>query len=138
MIPNQWYAILESNEIKGSKPVAFKRLSQELVFWRDTAGKVVVMDDSCPHRQAKLSLGKVIDDNIQCPFHGFEFDGCGDCKLIPANGKNGPRPKIFHAKTYVSQEKHGFIWGGRWYHYDTMHFEYRPELLVPACIKNTK
>jgi len=35
-------------------------------------------------------------------------------------------------------EKHGFIWGGRWYHYDTMHFEYRPELLVPACIKNTK
>lgn len=29
-------------------------------------------------------------------------------------------------------EKHGFIWGGYWYHYDTMHFEYRPELLVPA------
>ena len=28
-------------------------------------------------------------------------------------------------------EKHGFIWGGRWYHYDTMHFEYRPELLPP-------
>ena len=26
-------------------------------------------------------------------------------------------------------ERHGFIWGGRWYHYDTMHFEYRPELL---------
>ncbi|MCD8545180.1 MAG: M15 family metallopeptidase [Sulfurospirillum cavolei] len=25
-------------------------------------------------------------------------------------------------------EKHGFVWGGRWYHYDTMHFEYRPEL----------
>ncbi len=31
-------------------------------------------------------------------------------------------------------EKHGFIWGGRWYHYDTMHFEYRPELLAPACV----
>jgi hypothetical protein len=30
-------------------------------------------------------------------------------------------------------EKHGFIWGGRWYHYDTMHFEYRPELLAPNC-----
>lgn len=32
-------------------------------------------------------------------------------------------------------EKHGFIWGGRWYHYDTMHFEYRPELLAPSCTK---
>jgi len=31
-------------------------------------------------------------------------------------------------------EKHGFIWGGRWYRYDTMHFEYRPELLLPACM----
>jgi hypothetical protein len=31
-------------------------------------------------------------------------------------------------------EKHGFIWGGKWYHYDTMHFEYRPELLSERCI----
>lgn len=30
-------------------------------------------------------------------------------------------------------EKHGFIWGGRWYHYDTMHFEYRPEFLLPSA-----
>lgn len=35
-------------------------------------------------------------------------------------------------------EKHGFIWGGRWYHYDTMHFEYRPELLVPSCVAPAK
>jgi len=30
-------------------------------------------------------------------------------------------------------ERHGFIWGGKWYHFDTMHFEYRPELLDPEC-----
>ena len=35
-------------------------------------------------------------------------------------------------------EKHGFIWGGRWYHYDTMHFEYRPELLAPKCVSKTQ
>lgn len=35
-------------------------------------------------------------------------------------------------------EKHGFIWGGRWYHYDTMHFEYRPELLAPMCSSKTQ
>jgi len=35
-------------------------------------------------------------------------------------------------------EKHGFIWGGRWYHYDTMHFEYRPELLAPSCKGTSK
>ncbi|MEW5831856.1 MAG: M15 family metallopeptidase [Campylobacterota bacterium] len=35
-------------------------------------------------------------------------------------------------------EKHGFIWGGRWYHYDTMHFEYRPELLAPSCVAKSR
>lgn len=35
-------------------------------------------------------------------------------------------------------EKHGFIWGGKWYHYDTMHFEYRPELLIQAKMKKPK
>jgi hypothetical protein len=35
-------------------------------------------------------------------------------------------------------EKHGFIWGGRWYHYDTMHFEYRPELLVSSCVTKSQ
>ena len=34
-------------------------------------------------------------------------------------------------------EKHGFIWGGKWYHFDTMHFEYRPELLVSGCRRPT-
>lgn len=36
------------------------------------------------------------------------------------------------AASWSAREKHGFIWGGCWYHYDTMHFEYRPELLEIA------
>jgi len=110
MIPDQWYAVLESDEVKTGQPKAFKRLNQDLVFWRDVAGKIVVMEDRCPHRQAKLSLGQVIDGNIQCPFHGFQFDSGGQCRLIPANGKNGPRPKIFQPKVYPVREAHGFIW----------------------------
>ena len=34
-------------------------------------------------------------------------------------------------------EAEGFIWGGRWYHYDTMHFEYRPELLDSSCYESS-
>jgi peptidoglycan LD-endopeptidase CwlK len=35
-------------------------------------------------------------------------------------------------------EKHGFIWGGRWYHYDTMHFEYRPELIAMGADRRVR
>jgi len=110
LIPNMWYAVLDSSEVPMGKPVGFKRLGVELVFWRDSAGKVAVMHDRCPHRQSKLSPGKFVDGNLQCHFHGFQYNREGACQLIPANGRNGPKPKIFQCQSYIAQEAHGFIW----------------------------
>jgi phenylpropionate dioxygenase-like ring-hydroxylating dioxygenase large terminal subunit len=110
MIPNMWYAVLESREVKPGKIAAFKRLGQELAFWRDKRGRIVVMRDLCPHRQSKLSPGKIVDGNIQCHFHGFQFDREGACQLVPANGRSGPKPKIFQCWTYPAQEAFGFVW----------------------------
>lgn len=110
MIPDMWYAVLESREVKPGKPYAFRRLNADLVFWRDNAGQVVVMEDRCPHRRSKLSPGKIVDGHIQCHFHGFQYDREGACQLIPANGRTGPKPRIFRCQTYPAQEGHGFIW----------------------------
>lgn len=110
MIPNMWYAVLESTEVTPNKPHAFRRLGEDLVFWRDKQGTIVVMRDVCPHRQAKLSPGKLVDGNIQCHFHGFQFDRSGACRLVPANGRNGPKPKIFQCWSYPAQEAFGFVW----------------------------
>jgi len=114
MIPNQWYAILDSGEIKTGKPVGVTRLGEKLVAWRDRQGAVTVMQDLCPHRGAALSLGKLHGDHVACPFHGFEFDPTGRCTLIPANGLNAPVPKAFRVKSYPTREAHGliFIWWG--------------------------
>jgi phenylpropionate dioxygenase-like ring-hydroxylating dioxygenase large terminal subunit len=74
MIPNQWYAILESNEIPKGKPVAVKRLGEMLVFWRTHDGQSACARDLCAHRGAALSRGKVHGDCVACPFHGLEYD----------------------------------------------------------------
>jgi phenylpropionate dioxygenase-like ring-hydroxylating dioxygenase large terminal subunit len=110
MIPNQWYAILESNEVKRGKPIGVTRMGEKLVMWRDEQGKVVCMRDLCPHRGAALSIGKLMDGHIQCPFHGFQYDSSGQCLLIPANGATAPVPKVFKAHTYLAREEHDFIW----------------------------
>jgi phenylpropionate dioxygenase-like ring-hydroxylating dioxygenase large terminal subunit len=114
MISNQWYVILESREVKAGKPIGFTRLGEKMVAWRDSSDKVVVQGDVCPHRGAALHQGKILHDHIMCPFHGFEFDSSGACQYIPANGKYTTPPKILHAKTYKSAERHGyiFIWWG--------------------------
>ena len=114
MIPNQWYAILESHEVKKGKPVGVIRLGERLVLWRGQDGKVTCMKDQCVHRGAALSKGKLVDNHIQCPFHGLEFDSGGRCTYIPANGRTAHVPNVFRLKTYSTHEEHGFIflwWG---------------------------
>ncbi len=110
MIPNQWYAILESNEVKPGKPIGVTRMGEKMVLWRDASGKLSCMSDLCPHRGAALSVGKIIGNCIQCPFHGFEFDSSGRCKLIPANGRSTEAPKAFQVRSYPVREAHHFIY----------------------------
>jgi phenylpropionate dioxygenase-like ring-hydroxylating dioxygenase large terminal subunit len=110
LIPDRWYAVLESKEVPPRKTVGRRRLGESLVFWRDGEGRVSVLEDRCPHRGSQLSLGRIIDGRIQCPFHGFEFRGDGTCQLIPANGRAAHVPQIFQCKAFPTQEAHGWIW----------------------------
>ena len=114
MIPNQWYVVLESKEVKPGKPLGVTRLGEKLVFWRDSQGVVRCLHDFCPHRGVALSAGKVLGDRIVCPFHGFEYDSGGQCCLAPSNGKNAPLPKQIKATGYPTHETHDliFIWWG--------------------------
>lgn len=114
MIPNQWYVVLESDEVRKGRPVGVTRMGEKLVAWRDSHGTVSIMSDKCPHRGAQLSAGALAGDCIQCPFHGFQFDTSGACKLIPANGRDAQPPRSMMVHTYLTQEAHGFIyiwWG---------------------------
>jgi phenylpropionate dioxygenase-like ring-hydroxylating dioxygenase large terminal subunit len=110
MIPNQWYAILDSRQIPRNRTVGVLRMGENLVFWRDAAGKVVCQTDVCPHRGAALSLGKIQGDRIACPFHGFQYDSTGQCRVIPANGRDAIPPKALHLRTYPVCEEFGWIW----------------------------
>lgn len=110
MIRNQWYVILESREVKRNRPVGVVRLSEKLVIWRDSQGKVNAISDLCPHLGASLSHGKVHEDWIACPFHGMAYDKYGKCQYVPALGQNSPVPKSLRNRPYQSYEAQGFIW----------------------------
>ncbi len=99
MIRNQWYVVLESNEVR-EKPIGVTRLGEKMVFWRDRNQVIHAAVDRCPHRGAALSIGKIQADHLQCPFHGFEFDSSGKCTLVPANGRHGVIPQALQLNTY--------------------------------------
>jgi phenylpropionate dioxygenase-like ring-hydroxylating dioxygenase large terminal subunit len=112
MIKNQWYAIMESKEVK-KKPVGITRMNEKLVLWRDDEGNLSCIYDKCCHRGASLSLGCVKEGEIECPFHGFTYNGDGQVTSIPANGKSAPVPPRFRVHGYKVKEAYGFIW--LWY-----------------------
>lgn len=68
----------------GAAPLPAQLLGRELVLWRDSRGAVHAAADRCPHRGAALSLGRVQGDTLECAYHGWRFDGRGQCVAVPA------------------------------------------------------
>lgn len=109
MIKNQWYGILDSKEV-GKKPIGITRFNEKLVLWRTEDNKIGCIYDQCCHRGASLSIGKLIHDELECPFHGFRYDSSGRVTLIPANGKAAKIPENFYVHSYIAKEAYGAIW----------------------------
>lgn len=111
MIRDQWYPVLETSEIKKKNQlIGAKRLGEKLAFWRDSNGEVHCIFDRCAHRGASLCAGQIVNDNVQCPFHGLEYDKDGKCVAIPSRGANTAVPKNFKVHSYLVKEAHDFIW----------------------------
>ena len=110
MIYNQWYVVLESKELKKDKPLRVTRFSKNLVLWRDVNSRALCIADECCHRGASLACGKIIGGKMECPFHGFIYDGSGNVVVIPANGKNKSVPETMKVRSFITFESSGFIW----------------------------
>ncbi|WP_417653360.1 Rieske 2Fe-2S domain-containing protein, partial [Escherichia coli] len=66
-----WYPVLASWEVQ-SAPVGITRLGEQIVVWRNKDGQVQALEDRCPHRGARLSMGWNLGDRIACWYHGVE------------------------------------------------------------------
>jgi phenylpropionate dioxygenase-like ring-hydroxylating dioxygenase large terminal subunit len=98
-----WHPVLSSEGLR-RKPVSVRIHSTNIVLFRTGSGQIGALEDRCPHRRMKLSLGQVINDRLQCSYHGWTFDRSGA-------GQSPGTPKL-HAKAEVfdAVERHGVIW----------------------------
>lgn len=105
-----WHVAIDSSELKPRQPLAVRRFGIDWVFWRDTAGHPVAMEDRCPHRSARLSLGEVEatgSGSLRCPYHGIQFDAQGQCAHVPELKRPAPGLGV---QTLPCMEAHGFVW----------------------------
>ncbi|KAL2620821.1 hypothetical protein R1flu_001026 [Riccia fluitans] len=111
----QWYPISVLKHMDKKQPYAETILGRDLAVWWDrNAGRWQVFDDACPHRLAPLSEGRIHESgHLQCSYHGWTFNSCGSCTLIPQidqgreQAQNNKRACV---KVYVSKEHQGILW----------------------------
>jgi phenylpropionate dioxygenase-like ring-hydroxylating dioxygenase large terminal subunit len=106
--PNHWYVVARSSEVL-NKPLGVTIWQQNIALYRDSSGKVHALEDRCPHRQVKLSHGQVINNQLECAYHGWQFNSSGECAAVPYLAANQKLPTC-QIRSYPVKEQDGFIW----------------------------
>ncbi|RQO36414.1 (2Fe-2S)-binding protein [Herminiimonas sp. KBW02] len=106
---HSWSVVATSAEVATGEIVQAFLHGQELALWRNAAGEIQIWANRCPHRGTRFTLGRIVDDQLSCGYHGWRFGSGGLCTYIPAHPKLQP-PKNVCAKTYPAVERYGMIW----------------------------
>ncbi len=104
---NHWHVVALSAQL-GEKPHATTLMDEEIVLWR-ADGKVVALSDRCTHRGTRLSLGWVENQNLVCPYHGWQFASTGEVVRIPSLPPERPVPAKACAQRYHCVERYGLV-----------------------------
>ncbi|WP_007512107.1 Rieske 2Fe-2S domain-containing protein [Pseudofrankia saprophytica] len=114
-VPNGWFIVARADEIEPGRTKTLFYFGKDLVLFRGNDGTPYLFDAYCPHLGANLGVGgKVVDGSLQCPFHGWRFDGAsGACVEVPYDD-NPYIPKTATARSYPVVERNHMIWA--WHH----------------------
>lgn len=105
-----WQPAALSEELAGPRPVkAVRLLGEDLVLFRDPAGRLGLIDRACPHRGADLAFGRLEDGGLRCLFHGWLFDIDGNCLETPAEPEESPFCATIRQPAYPVIERNGII-----------------------------
>jgi nitrite reductase/ring-hydroxylating ferredoxin subunit len=103
-VHDHWHPILLSSQLKKNAVAGVRLDALNIVLYRNSKGEVGALEDCCPHRRMKLSLGCVHQDKLQCRYHGWTFDAAG-------NGESPATPKLYASvREFEVAEQFGTIW----------------------------
>jgi len=107
-LARQWYVACRSAHLR-QRPLARTVMGVPLTLFRTSAGPAALLD-RCPHRNVPLSMGRCSDDLLECRYHGWTFNGSGDCVRIPGlDGSTVPGGRT-GVESFAALEDRGWIW----------------------------
>jgi len=107
-----WIAACLSEEVAepDGAPVKVRLLGEDLVVFRDSKGRVGVLDEYCSHRRASLVFARNEECGLRCLYHGWKFDVDGNVVEMASEPANSLIPDRVKHKAYPAREAGGFVW----------------------------
>lgn len=112
MMRRYWQPAALSSELpeKDGAPVRVRLLGEDLLAFRDTTGRVGLVEAFCPHRRAPLFYGRNEECGIRCVYHGWKFDADGNCVDLPSEPAESPMKAGIKITAYPTVERGGVVW----------------------------
>lgn len=104
-----WFVAARTDELPAASALPREVNGVPVVLYRDSRGRVVVLEDRCPHKNVALSLGRVCGDTLQCWYHGWRFDQTGAVVDVPCHSPNEKLPAC-RVRAFRAAERDGWIW----------------------------
>jgi phthalate 4,5-dioxygenase len=107
-----WLPACMSEEVAepDGAPVRFRLLGEDLVVFRDTQGRLGVLDEHCPHRRASLAFGRNEECGLRCLYHGWKMDVEGNVLEMASEPEGSRLKSTVKHKSYPVREGGGFVW----------------------------
>jgi len=107
-----WLPALLSQELPepDCPPVRVQLLSERMLAFRDSQGRLGVIDEFCAHRGVSLWFGRNEEGGIRCPYHGWKYDVTGQCVEVPSEPLGSRFCEKVKLKSYPLVERGGVIW----------------------------
>jgi len=109
LLRRYWQPVAASAKVT-ARPSQVRLLSEDLILFRDGAGRPGLLYPHCVHRGASLLWGHVEPDGIRCCYHGWKFDVEGNCLEQPCEPKGGVSRAAHRQPWYAVQERYGLVW----------------------------
>jgi phthalate 4,5-dioxygenase len=112
MMRRHWLPVCMSEEVaeRDGAPVKARLLGEDLVVFRDTNGRIGVLDEHCLHRRASLVFGRNEECGLRCLYHGWKFDVEGNVVDMPSEAPGAAARVGKKTKSYPAREGGGFVW----------------------------
>jgi phthalate 4,5-dioxygenase len=111
LMRHYWLPALKSSELEADgAPVRLLLLGERLIVFRDSSGRVGVVDQRCPHRCASLFFGRNEENGLRCIYHGWKFDVDGSCVDQPNLPPHQQFKDKVRAKAYRAAERNGIVY----------------------------